>query len=168
MQSADTCFHCGETLKARTALRLTLRGAEVSVCCPGCRAAAAFIADVGLEDFYSLRTAPSARPAATVSAWAPFDEPELLGTITRREAQGRSVVLLIDGLTCAACGWLVSHALLKMDGVLRASVNTATGRAQIAWDDGKLKLSQLLAAIAALGYRPQPLDAAAAIARADG
>ena len=168
MQSADTCFHCGETLKARTALRLTLRGAEVSVCCPGCRAAAAFIADLGLEDFYSLRTAPSARPAATVSAWAPFDEPELLGTITRREAQGRSVVLLIDGLTCAACGWLVSHALLKMDGVLRASVNTATGRAQIAWDDGKLKLSQLLAAIAALGYRPQPLDAAAAIARADG
>jgi Cu2+-exporting ATPase len=164
---ADACFHCGETLAGREILRLRIRDAEVGVCCAGCRAAAAFIANLGLEDFYSLRTAPSARPASPDTVWLPFDAPELRDRITRREAHGRSVVLLVDGLTCAACGWLVSHALLKMDGVLRASVNTATGRARVAWDDDKLRLSEVLAAIAALGYRPQPVDAAAAIAHAD-
>jgi Cu2+-exporting ATPase len=168
MPSAQTCFHCGEALAGRSILRVSLRGNEVSVCCAGCRAAAAFIADLGLEDFYSLRTTPAARPASAETAWAPFDEPALRDSITRVGEQGRAVVLLVDGLACAACGWLVSHALLKMEGVKRASVNTATGRAQIVWDDGRLKLSQLLAAIAALGYRPQPLDAAAAIARANG
>ena len=55
--------------------------------------------------------------------------------LTRAERDGRSVVLLIDGLTCAACSWLIGRSLERIDGVLRASVNTATGRASIVWDE---------------------------------
>lgn len=160
------CFHCGEPLAGRSTLWMRVGDADVAVCCPGCRAAAELIASLGLEDFYRLRSSPSTRPPAQLAVWSAYDEPALLEALTRREGGGRSVVLIVDGLTCAACSWLITHALLKLDGVNRASVNLATARAHVVWDDAKLPFSSLLAAIAELGYRPQPVTVEAAAARA--
>jgi Cu2+-exporting ATPase len=65
------------------------------------------------------------------------------------------VFLTIDGMTCAACSWLISRSLQRIEGVRRVSVNTATGRAHIVWGGDACRLSQLLGVIAGLGYRPQ-------------
>jgi Cu2+-exporting ATPase len=149
----------------RQAISVQIGGADVVVCCPGCRAAAQLIAAMGLVDFYRLRTAPSIRPDAQPAPWEIYDQPALLEALTRRESNGRSVVLLINGLTCAACSWLITSALSKTPGVLRSDVNMATARAHVVWDDTRLPFSQLLARIAALGYRPQPVTVEAAAAR---
>ncbi len=154
--SADTscCFHCAEPIIGGRVLWAQLQGREVPVCCAGCRAAAQLIAELGLEEFYRFRTVSSPRPAPAGTEWRYLDEPHLIQTLTRAENGGRSVLLLIDGLTCAACGWLIGRSLERVDGVLRAGVNTATGRASIAWDESKVTLSRLLRVIAELGYRP--------------
>ena len=159
LDATAECFHCGEPFAGRTILWTRLKGADVQVCCPGCRAAAQLIADLGLEDFYTFRTAPSSRPQDLTDEWLAYDTPAVANSLTRIETGGRSIVLLIDGLTCAACSWLLTRVLQKVPGVERASVNTATGRAQIVWDERQVLLSRLLRTIAQLGYRANPVTA---------
>jgi Cu2+-exporting ATPase len=157
------CFHCGEALAPRSLLWTQVEGREVAVCCAGCRAAVEFIAGLGLTDFYRYRTAAPARPRDTATEWLAYDAPEVAEPLVRGAPEARSIVLLVDGLTCAACGWLISRALLKLPGVARVSVNAATGRAQVVWDHSRLPLSRVLGAVEAIGYHPRPLtpDAAA-------
>ncbi|HTV98130.1 MAG TPA: heavy metal translocating P-type ATPase [Steroidobacteraceae bacterium] len=153
------CFHCGEPLAGRAPLWARIDQADVPMCCPGCRAAAQLIAELGLEDFYRFRTAPADRSAQAGADWGSYDDPALLETLTRAESAGRSVTLAIDGLTCAACGWLISRSLQQLPGVTHAELNTATGRARIAWRPEQLALSSVLRMIADLGYRPHIVTA---------
>lgn len=159
------CFHCGEPLAGRPPLWVRVAQADVAVCCPGCRAAAQLIAELGLEDFYRFRTAPADRSAQASENWACYDDPALLETLTRAEPGGRGVTLAIDGLTCAACSWLISRSLLKLQGVTHAAVNTATGRARVVWQEDRASLSKILQIIADLGYRPNIVTAQTADAR---
>ena len=154
MIAASACFHCGEPLAGRATLWTRVRDADVAVCCAGCRAAAQLIGQLGLADFYRLRTAPTPKPGPGED-WLAYDEPALLDSLTRLETEGRCATLSIEGLSCPACGWLIARTVQHMDGVLRANVNAATGRAFLVWDDRKTKLSALLGGIAGLGYRPR-------------
>ena len=159
------CFHCGEPLRGRL-LTARLQEAEVPVCCLGCRAAAQLIAQFGLEDFYRFRTAPSATPRPSSDEWREFDEPAVLDSVTQADPEGRSAVLLIDGLTCAACSWLIGRSLEHIEGVVRASLNTATGRASVVWNPAKVPFSRVLQVISDLGYRPHIVSADAAESQA--
>jgi len=55
------CWHCGSPLPA-AAPSARVAGVDHAVCCHGCRAVAEWIGDLGLADYYRLRTA-SATPA---------------------------------------------------------------------------------------------------------
>ncbi len=154
-ETPEECFHCGEPFAGRPVLWARLRDGPVAVCCPGCRAAAQLIAECGLEDFYHFRTAPSARPQGEATEWLAYDDPALLDSLTRVEPGGRCAILLIDGLSCAACSWLIGRTLLRIDGVAHASVNAATGRARLVWDGRKVAFSRLLQVVSDLGFRPR-------------
>jgi Cu2+-exporting ATPase len=74
---------------------------------------------------------------------------------TEREAS-----LILEGITCAACIWLNEQHLSRLPGVTGVDINFATRRARVRWDEARLKLSDILAAVAAIGYRAHPYDAA--------
>jgi len=57
---ATACFHCGEPA-AGDAPHVRVRGRDVVVCCHGCAAAANWINDAGLDDYYRLRVASGNR-----------------------------------------------------------------------------------------------------------
>lgn len=155
MPEAPTdCFHCGEPFAGRQIFFARLHGTDVAVCCPGCRAAAQMIAECGLEDYYQFRTACADKPQESTTEWLIYDAPQMLEGLTRVEPNGRSVVLAIDGITCAACSWLIRRSLEQIEGVEEAGVNAATGRGRIVWDNKKIPFSRLLRLIAELGYRP--------------
>src|SRR3970282_1118229 len=79
-----------------------------------------------------------------------------------RRAKGgvKQATLLLEGITCGACAWLIERRLGRLDGVRSADVNLAARRVQVEWDAGRTRLSSILQAIAALGYRTQGFDAA--------
>ena len=58
------CWHCGEPLPVSITCA-TIAGESRSFCCPGCQAAAAWIEQLGLSDYYRLRTLPAQKPSAT-------------------------------------------------------------------------------------------------------
>jgi Cu+-exporting ATPase len=68
------------------------------------------------------------------------------------------IELSLDGMSCASCVARVETALLSLPGVLRATVNLATGRAQIEHIEGQGDASALVDAATKAGYPATLLD----------
>ncbi|GAB3376686.1 heavy metal translocating P-type ATPase [Lysobacter rhizosphaerae] len=151
--AATDCFHCGEALPAVPA-RLRLDGAERAFCCDGCAAAAQWIRDARLDDYYRLRSELAMRVSLDQSDIALWDRAEVLDEHARNVPGGRELTLLTDGMRCAACAWLIDRALTREPGVLEVNANAVTGRIRIAWDPARTSLSSPLRRLMALGYRP--------------
>ncbi|WP_246109178.1 heavy metal translocating P-type ATPase [Vulcaniibacterium gelatinicum] len=147
------CFHCGEPLSAAP-VRLRLDAAERAFCCTGCAAAAQWIRDAALEDYYRLRQAHGARVEAEGEDLALWDRPEVLAEHARTVDGGREITLLADGMRCAACAWLIDRALSREPGVREVAANAVTGRVRLVWDPARTPLSAPLRRLLALGYRP--------------
>ena len=71
----------------------------------------------------------------------------------------RESLLLVEGVRCTACVWLIERSLGAMPGVVSVQVNAVAQRARVIWRDSKISLPQLLQALARTGYRALPLDA---------
>jgi len=155
----SACYHCAEPLPPGEPRTVTIAGRPQPVCCAGCAAVASLIAGAGLQEFYRFRSAPAPRPEEAPSDdWAAWEAAEAQAGVVRERADGaREVVLLLEGLRCAACGWLIEHLLGGEPGVREVSVNPATARAIVAWDGGRTGLAHLLSRLDRLGYRPHPL-----------
>jgi len=81
--------------------------------------------------------------------------PELLEVVreTGYEPETAHLDLAVEGMTCAACVGRVERALLKVPGVLGASVNLATEKASVDFVPAQIGGGELRAAIEAAGYR---------------
>ena len=62
------------------------------------------------------------------------------------------MTLKITGMSCAACAAKIEKRLGKPDGVIKAAVNLATEKATVELNRSKLKVSDVIAVISALGY----------------
>jgi Cu2+-exporting ATPase len=157
----DTCWHCGEPLPAAPPVA-RVDGVEHAVCCQGCRAAAEWIDQLGLRDYYRLRSEPAARPDPSLHSAALWADTELARHSLRTQNDGNSeVCLLLDGLRCSACVWLIERGLSGLPGLRRANINAAAQRAQVVFDPRQTSLAQILERIEQIGYRALPLDAQA-------
>jgi Cu2+-exporting ATPase len=155
------CFHCGEAIPAGADFAVAMGGSPQPVCCAGCKAAAEWIAGLGLDDYYRLRTEPGTRPEpeSDFSAW---DRPALSRLHLRRHTAERAeIVLLIENLRCAACGWLIERTLGAVDGVREIGVNAPARRVRLVFDPTRVPLSELMRQLARVGFVPHPLDASA-------
>jgi Cu2+-exporting ATPase len=146
------CYHCSETLP-HAHLQLDVEGELRGFCCHGCVAAAQWIGQSELSDYYRLRSAAATR-VQEVPDLASWDRDDLLGEHALPVAGGLEITLLTDGMRCAACAWLIDQALRREPGVFDSSANAVTGRIRIGWDPAQVRLSQLLGRLAMLGYRP--------------
>jgi Cu2+-exporting ATPase len=155
------CFHCGLPIPRDSEYRIRIGGEDRSLCCPGCAAVAGAIAGAGLTDYYRFRESPGNRPEDLVPEelreLKVFDDPEVQRDFVRREEGSlRQATLAFDGITCAACGWLIETHLAKQDGVERVHLNQSQRRAWVCWDDDRIRLSRLLGAVSEVGYRARP------------
>lgn len=156
------CFHCGLPV-GNAAFPVRVEDVERPTCCRGCQAVAQTIIDNGLGAYYRNRTAmaPSAQGAPAVPAeLGVYDMPEVQRNFVRdADEHEKEASLLIDGVTCAACVWLIEQRIARLDGVTAVSLNYATRRARVRWDSRVTALSAILGAVAALGYSAHPYDA---------
>ena len=153
MDAQAACHHCGEALP-QVPERVRLDGVERLFCCRGCAAAAQWIRDARLDDYYRLRSEPAARVGNELPDMAVWDREDLVAGHVRDVDGGREITVLTDGMRCAACAWLIDRALSREPGVHEITANAVTGRIRIAWDPARAPLSKLLGRLAALGYRP--------------
>src|SRR6266704_2679464 len=62
------------------------------------------------------------------------------------------IVLPIEGMSCASCAVTVQEALGSAAGVTAASVNYATGKAAVDYDDAQTHVADLIQTVRAAGY----------------
>lgn len=160
------CYHCGLPLPRDPHFATTIDGVERKLCCAGCQAVAQIIVDHGLISYYRHRSALPARgqtvPLA-VRELAAYDVPEVERALTHETGNHvREAALMLEGITCAACAWLIEQRIARVPGVLGIGINYATHRAQVRWDMHRTRLAAILEAVAAIGYRAQPYDSARA------
>ena len=112
---ADACFHCATPLP-RGAVHAVLGGRAQAFCCAGCATAAQWIVDARLDDYYRLRSQAGGRPSVDGFDAALWDREDLLPEHTVAVEDAREIVLLVEGMRCAACAWLIDRALASTPG----------------------------------------------------
>src|SRR5690606_20876258 len=163
----DSCFHCLQPLPEHIDIRVNVAGSERHVCCYGCQAVAATIEAHQLTHFYQYRDTPN--PAAVplipeeLKAFEAYDTPDLQDSfVDIRSDDSAKITLSIDGMTCSACAWLIENEVSRLSGIQRVQVNATTERVIVQWQPSQRKLSDILKAIAGIGYQALPFQPAQA------
>lgn len=161
--SALECFHCGEPADGEPAITLELEGHQRYFCCEGCKAVCQTIHQEGLTGFYDFRTENAVTPReltrGELERLRELDHPLVQQSFVSPVKAGQEAQLLIGGITCAACIWLLENHMKKQPGVLSFTVNHTTQRARLVWAKDQANLSDLLIAIHELGYTARPYQA---------
>lgn len=158
-----TCFHCGLDVPENLHLTVRYENEDRETCCAGCQAVAQSIIDAGLGSYYKQRTADAQKtelpPQEILDQIRLYDLPEVQSDFVETHGGTREAVLMLGGITCAACVWLIEQQLLRTDGIVRIDLNYSTHRCRVVWEDGKIRLSDILLKIRQTGYTAAPYDA---------
>ena len=161
------CFHCNEAVPRGVDLSVEISQIQQAMCCIGCQAVAQTIVDNGLTQYYAVRTEPAHKGQPLVPEQLQknklLDEAVLQSEfVFQSDSQDddcKEAILTIDGISCAACAWLIEMQLEKLKGLIKINVNATSQRATVRWQDNAMKLSDILHAIEHIGYQALPFKA---------
>ena len=117
----------------------------------------------GLESYYAHRseasTHPQALPSHLLDEQALYDRPDVQAPFVHHDEDLAETTLMIEGISCAACGWLIERHLRTLPAVVEARLNLSSHRLYLRWKDASLPLSQVLNELRSIGYAGHPWQA---------
>ena len=159
---SKNCFHCLESVPAGFSAHVVIDNTSQPMCCIGCQAVAQNIIDQGMTDYYKYRTVSAGKVEQLVPEQLAFiksyDNEDIQDEFISTHNDSSEVLLSVEGITCAACAWLIEKQLLNLKSVKRVDVNTSTNRAMIHWDKSATPLSELITSLAEIGYKAYPFQ----------
>ncbi len=162
-QQSTSCFHCGEKVPKGFRATVIINDKEQPMCCLGCEAVAKTIVENNLTDYYKFRTESAKKSTPLIpedlKRHQLLDDQSLQSEFTYQTENYKETILSIDGISCAACAWLIEQQLHKIHGIIKINVNATTQRATVRWHEPDIKLSEILTLIDRLGYQATPFKA---------
>ena len=143
------CLHCFAPLKED----------EVDFCCLGCKTAYKMIAEMGFKNYYDIRDI-----SEETLKIKPIDDKEFQDKIIditefAQEKDGvKSVSLMVQGLHCGACVWLIENILKKQPNVIDARINLSRKTLSLSWSGSFEEGNNLIKIIYRIGYKLLPFD----------
>ncbi|WP_166647597.1 heavy metal translocating P-type ATPase [Pseudomonas syringae] len=163
MSSPTLCYHCALPVPPGKRFTARVLGETRELCCPGCQAVAEAIVAGGLESYYRHRSQTSANPERLpeqlLDELKLYDRPDVQAPFVRHEGTVSETTLLVEGISCAACGWLIEQRLGRLPGVAEARLNLSSHRLQVRWHAEQLRFSQLFNELRIIGYVAHPWQA---------
>ncbi len=147
-----TCNHCLLEVPERGIIAENIGGEEKVFCCHGCSGVYRLIHDEGLDEFYTRRE----------SSWEPGPPEEsaidtaAFSGLLKQTGDETEADILVDGVRCASCVWLIEKILSRTDGVTSVNVNYANHKARIKWKTDVLDIGAVLSRVQSIGYAPKP------------
>lgn len=119
---------------------------------------------MGMSSYYQHREscAPGSIPSADMvpaflDELTRWDTPALAKQYVSSTDSGDALTtLIVSGITCAACAWLIEKKLSTLPGVTEFRLNMSTHRAVVRWKPDAISLSGIIRAIASVGYKAEP------------
>ena len=152
--SRTTCLHCGDPCVAD---RVTTEAGVF--CCAGCDSVHALLQESGLEAFYaegdgagvSQQGADTRDPARFVVLDDATTRQRFLVSEHGTQAVARFAV---PALHCASCVWLIERLGRVDSRIGRTEVDLLRRTVTVAFDASRIRLSEVAAAMARVGYEP--------------
>lgn len=161
--NADNCFHCGEPVPEGSLWQVAIKGQSRRMCCIGCQSIAQAIVDAGATSYYDQRT-DHALDIKTLESLAPWtsllDDPDWTAQHVSTSDQQAQTTLVIEGLRCGACAWLIEKILIQAPGVINARANATNARLALTWDPQQTSLSAIAERVSKIGYALLPIGSA--------
>jgi Cu2+-exporting ATPase len=164
VEASEGCFHCQLPINKEDEVISVIDGEERHFCCIGCKAVCEAIYEAGLEGFYQ-RTPDGtslAPPPDIPTELALYDLDDVQAEFVGDLGEERDIHLLIEGIHCAACVWLIEHTLKPIPGISSAQVNLSGKRLHLKWHNSVISLSQVIQRLGQIGYAAVPYDPEAA------
>jgi Cu+-exporting ATPase len=147
------CFHCGTLCRAGV-----FAHNDKAFCCRGCLTVFEILTENGLTDFYKLSDMAGVR----INATATKDQFKFLNEPAVRErlvdfgdARLTRVTFQIPSIHCIACVWLLENLFRLKPGLGQSQVNFPRKEVALSFDTARVKLSEVVALLASLGYAPE-------------
>ncbi len=142
----NTCLHCG----------LDVVQSGDRFCCVGCRLIYEAIHEFGAQDFYRYRIPISqiVGQVAQPSGWlyAYMDDAAFVEKHCRTDGGLTHLRLVLSGIHCVGCLWLVERLPQLLEGVSTARYQINEGAIEIAFDAQRVRPSQIACTLDRLGY----------------
>ena len=150
MSAGETCELCGAAA-TKNPQSQTFREVELRFCCTGCLNVYAILLESGaIEAGVDLRKTDL------------YLESQRLGLLNRIEpathqipegAETKEALYQLSGMWCAACGWVVEHALRQEAGIVTAEVLFTSDLLKVTYCPQLLPPAVIPDLVKALGYR---------------
>jgi len=157
----QSCFHCGLPLPSKDqSFTAEIDGKPRDFCCIGCQSVCEAIYAAGMQGFYERTPEGTllAPPPEPPKDLALYDLEEVQEEFVHQAGDEREIHLLVEGIHCAACVWLIEQTLNRMPGILSARVNLSAKRLLVRWNNQQTKLSNILEQLGHIGYAAVPFD----------
>jgi len=147
------CFHCGTRCRGEVFTLL-----EKSFCCQGCKTVFEILSENGLNDFYSLSENAGVRVkrATRADQFSYLDAPAVLERLVNfTNGKLTRITFHIPSMHCIACVWLLENLFRLKAGIGQSQVNFPRKELSLSFENEKVKLSEVVGLLAALGYEPE-------------
>ncbi|MBU6338968.1 MAG: cadmium-translocating P-type ATPase [Rickettsiales bacterium] len=139
------CLHCGNDTK----------NVAEDFCCNGCSAAYKIINKLGFKSYYDLRKIDDKERKIKPENEEKIDLREFV--ISQKDGSF-SISLIVQGIHCAACVWLIESILKKQENVIKARVNLSRKSLLLSWNGNKEDVNKIAEIIFDIGYKLLPFD----------
>ncbi len=162
------CFHCGLPVDDKNRILKNIQEKSRAFCCHGCSSVCEMIYDSGLDGFYQrtpdgLLLAPPPEPPRETEFYD-IDEVQsefvqgISSDTSPLTTQLRNMHLIVEGIHCSACIWLIERSLCQLQGILDVKANLASKQLFISWDNSQIKISTLIKHLGKIGYGAIPFN----------
>lgn len=144
------CRHCGSVL-------LDEQMRTSGFCCAGCSYVFRLVHESGLDSYYRIKD--DVTPPADPGVFQPRDYAWLEEAQTAAEsspASTPSLTLGVQGISCAACVWLIERVFLQQPGAREIIVNAQYGTARLQWIRGEFSAAAFARKVQSFGYTLGP------------
>jgi Cu2+-exporting ATPase len=145
------CEHCGAPVSAGE-----------TFCCGGCAFVSRLIRDEGLDDYYKIKDAVTSPADGALAAAGDFGWlADAARTAEEATGEGRAVELelAVQGVSCAACVWLIERLHQRQPGSGDIEVSAEAGRMRLRWKRGGFDAPAFARELQRFGYTAGPLGA---------
>ena len=158
--SKTSCYHCALPVDDNNRIEKIIQNKPQQFCCHGCSSVCEMIYESGLEGFYQRTPdgqllGPPPEPPQESQL---YDIDEVQSEFVQEMGDVRDIHLMVEGIHCSACVWLIERSASKLDGIIDIKVNLANKRLFIRWNNQQNKISNIIEHLSNIGYSATPFN----------